>query len=175
LLDTPGAALVFGAGLLLEARELHKRGWTVDALETEESVRRRPELYESFAAVEGCRVVTDLGHCRRQYDRIVVTHVLEFIQQRGKRERLLADLGERLRPDGRLLISLRGWSDVCRAKRTTPEGDGVTTGLGTWTRGYTVQEAEDMVRRAGLEVALRPSPKSQTPEQVRLVCSRPTK
>jgi hypothetical protein len=167
-----GRALVVGAGLLTEAQALLELGWEVDALETHNSVGRRPELYESFSARKGARVLTELARPGRRYRLMVLTHVLEFIEDPAERVSLLAAAAERLATDGRVLMSLRGWSDVRAAKRATPRGDGIVTGLGTWTRGFTVAEAKELLADAELSVIATPHPKSKSPEQIRLVCAR---
>lgn len=171
-LDPAGRALVFGAGLLVESEALAQKGWQVDALETPDSLERRTELYGDFKARSGCRVLSDLADARRRYRAIVVTHVVEFIESPRRRASLLTDLSHRLANNGLLFISLRGWSDVRAAKTQVPRGDGIVTGLGTWTRGFTVAEAERLVSAAGLTVWCSPHPKSKSPEQVRLVCRR---
>ena len=168
----PGAALVFGAGLLAEARALASIGWQVDALETPDSVKRRRELYEAFTNEAGQKIIIDLADAQPRYSLIVVTHVLEFVESQRIRERLLKDLAGRLAKAGVLLLSWRGWADVNACKKQTPRGDGIVTGLGTWTRGYTVEEAQVFILRAGLRVRATPNPNSKTPEQVRLVCQR---
>jgi hypothetical protein len=174
LLDERGRALVLGAGLLVEAQALLDDGWQVDALETPASVNHRPELYAEFDEKPRARVITALAGSGRRYRLVVITHVVEFIEDPGERQRLLASVAERLADNGRLLISLRGWSDVLAAKSATPRGDGIETGLGTWTRGFTVEEAKELLRAAGLSVLASPNPKSKTPEQVRLVCAKTT-
>jgi hypothetical protein len=172
-LDPPGDALVFGAGHLGEARALADLGWRVDALETPDSVSRRADLYDEFALQPGCRVITTLDRGRKDYRLIVVTHVLEFIEQPRERRMTLRQLGAQLAANGFLLLSLRGWADVNAARKRVQRGDGVMTGLGTWTRGYTVEEADQLVASAGLKVTASPrSKRSSTPEQVRLVCQR---
>jgi hypothetical protein len=167
---------VFGAGLLLEAGALADRGWSVDALETPERVARDPELYASFDSRPGCRVLAELGTARSRYHLIVVTHVLEFIEDPVKRHRLLSGLGRRLSNDGLLILSLRGWSDVRAARVLKPRGEGFVTGLRSWVRGFTTAEALDLVSGSGLEVVGGPrTTRSSRPEQVRLVCRKPRK
>jgi hypothetical protein len=158
--------------LLAEAHDLDGRGWKVDALETPTSVEHRRDLYADFDRHERCRVITTLSRGRPKYNLIVVTHVLEFIESVADRAELLSRLSERLRPSGRMLISLRGWSDVRAAKTQSPRGDGIITGLGTWTRGFTVTEACELLASASLMVEQTPHPKSTTPEQVRLICRK---
>jgi hypothetical protein len=170
LLTPAGAALVFGAGLLTEALDLSARGWSVDALETTASVERRIELYAGFGAREGCRVITSFAQARARYQLVVVTHVLEFIESVKERNDVLAELAHRLRRDGRMLLSLRGWSDVRAARSQIARGDGIVTGLGTWTRGYTVAQARNLLSSARLDVEQTPHANSKTPKQVRLVC-----
>lgn len=173
LLNDPGRALVFGAGLLVEANELLRLGWTVDALETARSVEARPRVYGEFAKKHRARVLTELVESRRTYRIITVTHVLEFESDRQKREELLKSLVGRLTDSGVLLLSLRGWSDVGAAKRQVRHGDGFITGLGTWTRGYTVDEAKQMLGRAGLRIWDSPhTSRAATPRQVWLACMR---
>jgi hypothetical protein len=161
--------VVVGAGLLLEATRLAELGWKVDALETPASVDRRREIYAHFAASPSCRVVSS-GDKLARYGLAVCTHVLEFVEDPAERLGLLRLVVDRLSTDGLLLLSLRGWSDVSAARRAVPRGDGIVTGLGTWTRGFSVEEAKEMVRGAGLRVTAMPNPKSKTPEQVRFVC-----
>lgn len=144
----------------------------MDALETPTSVERRTDLYEAFASHDGCRVITQLSQGRSKYALVVVTHVIEFIEDLDGRTEMLTGLSRRLRRDGRLLLSLRGWSDVRAAKTQLPRGDGIVTGLGTWTRGYTVAEAQALLASANLEIEQTPHPRSKTPEQVRVVCRR---
>jgi hypothetical protein len=144
----------------------------VDALETPASVERRTDLYAAFASLDGCRVITDLSQGRSKYALVVVTHVLEFIEDVDERTKVLTGLSQRLRQNGRLLLSLRGWSDVRAAKTQSPRGDGIVTGLGTWTRGYTVAETQALLASASLEIEQTPHPRSKTPEQVRVVCQK---
>jgi hypothetical protein len=173
LLAGAGNALVFGAGLLVEARALAERGWNVDALERPDSLARRSELYAEFSRLPKARVISALDQGKRRYRLIVVTHVLEFIEDADERTDLLAQLVSRLAPQGRLLLSLRGWSDVRAAKTQVARGDGIVTGLGTWTRGFTLEEALELIGRVGLTVETGPrTGRSKTPEQVRLVCRR---
>ena len=116
-------------------------------------------------------MITSLDQARARYDLITVTHVLEFIEDPRERVATLRELGKRLKRTSHLLVSLRGWSDVLSAKKPTRRGDGIVTGLGTWTRGYTVAEARELIDAAGLVIAGAPhGPKSQAPEQVRFVC-----
>lgn len=156
----------------MEAEALAQLGWRVDALETKTSVHRRESVYAEFAARPGVRTITGLEAARKKYRLIVVTHVLEFIEAPRERARVLRDLAGRVTREGILLLSLRGWSDVRAAKRQEHRGDGIVTGLGTWTRGYTVEEARSLIAEAGLEVAATPHPRATSPEQVRLVCRR---
>ncbi len=172
LLDGPGNALVVGAGLLVEAVELAETGWRVDALETAQTLAHRSDVYASFEMRAGCRVLTGLNAARTRYRIVVVTHVLEFIENPKERGQLMQAVASSLTANGRLLLSLRGWSDVNAAKRQEPRGDGIVTGLGTWTRGYSVAEAQELLQSAGLSTACMPNPKSKTPEQVRLVCQK---
>jgi hypothetical protein len=169
-LREPADALVFGAGLMVEAEELRRRGWRTDAIETAKSISRRQELYSGFSGRPGCRVLAGFGDARKKYDLILVTHVLEFVEDPSERTKILRHLRKRLKSDGYLLLSLRGWADVARAKTQTPTGDGIVTGIGTWTRGYSVEEADDLLDGAGLEATQTPNPKSKVPTQVRLVC-----
>lgn len=171
--SSPGHALVFGGGLLLEAIELASLGWTVDVVETADSVERRRILYDEAGCEHHVRILTDLHQSKRRYRVIVVTHVLEFIRSPSERDRTLRSLQERLTAEGCLILSLRGWSDVRAAKTQRPDGDGIVTGLGTWTRGYTVEEAESLLQRAGLAITDGSAgSKAKSPEQVRLVCRR---
>lgn len=163
-----------GAGLLIEARALLALGWQVDALETANSARRRPDLYASFSVEHGARLLTEMGRPQRRYRLVVLTHVVEFIEDSAERLSMLGAAADRLTTHGHLLISLRGWSDVRAAKTATPRGDGIVTGLGTWTRGFTVAEAKELLADAGLSIIASPHPLSKTPEQVRLVCARTT-
>jgi hypothetical protein len=156
----------------VEAEALAELGWRVDALETETSAGRREIVYAEFGARSGMRMITGLDAARKKYRLIVVTHVLEFIEAPRERGRVLRDLAGRLTSQGLLLLSLRGWSDVRAAKRQERRGDGIVTGLGTWTRGYSVEEARSLISQAGLEVAATPHPRATSPEQVRLVCRR---
>jgi hypothetical protein len=169
-----GQALTFGAGFLSEALFLVGRGWTVDALETPASVERRKAMYSEFEGQSKARILTSLDDARTRYRLITVTHVLEFIENPRERKAALRELATRVAANGNLLLSLRGWSDVMAARRPTPRGDGIITGLGTWTRGYTVDEARALVQSAGLLVRHTPhTPRSKTPEQVRFVCALP--
>jgi hypothetical protein len=169
----PGKALVFGAGLLVEANELSGRGWKVDALETSSSIDRRRQLYTQFEDRPGCRVLATLDLAYPKYRIITATHVLEFIEDSQIRDELLRSLANRLAKTGHLLISLRGWSDVRAAKTAKSRGDGVVTGLGTWTRGYTIDEANEFIKRAGIRAVASPHGlRAKAPEQVRLVCQR---
>jgi hypothetical protein len=172
LLRPDGRALVVGAGLLAEAEALLGMGWTVDALETSQSVEHRRELYEGFERARGARMLTKMAPIGLLYRLMVITHVVEFIEDPGERLALLRAATARLAAEGVLLISLRGWSDVRAARRAAPRGDGVVTGLGTWTRGFSVEDAKDLLARAGLAVVASPHPRSKTPEQVRLICKR---
>jgi hypothetical protein len=173
LMGEVGHALVFGAGLLVEAKALADRGWTVDAVETRDRLARAPELYSSFETGSRTRVLTGLKETRRRYRLILVTHVLEFIEDPKERLRVLVDLGNRLTQNGVLLLSLRGWSDVRAAKGQIKRGDGLVTGLGTWVRGFTTAEALSLVAHAGLEGVDGPQTKRSTrPRQVRFVCRK---
>jgi hypothetical protein len=145
-------------------------GWRVDAVETAESIRRREAVYSAFAESRECRVLAGTAGARTAYDLAVVTHVLEFVEEPAERRKLLRDIAGRLTNSAVLLLSLRGWSDVKAARRAEPRGDGIVTGLGTWARGYTVEEANAMLAECGLEAVATPHPRSKTPEQVRLVC-----
>ena len=175
-LDRPGRAFVLGAGLLAEATALRDLGWKVDALETPESLAARVNLYQHWTeASPDCRVITADVDAGYGYDLIVITHVLEFVSSPPMRLALLASCASRLAETGYLLLSLRGWSDVNAARTKRAAGDGFVTGLGTWTRGFTRQEAVAMVRSAALEPTVGPQgERSRTPEQVRLVCRRRT-
>jgi hypothetical protein len=173
-LDPPGRALVVGAGLLVEALALLEMGWAVDALETVESVHRRPELYRAFSERARARVLTSVRPPGLKYRLVLITHVLEFVEHPAERLALLRDVADRLTTDGQVLISLRGWSDVRAAAHATPSGDGVVTGLGTWTRGFSVAEAKELLAAIGLTVVASPNPRSSTPEQVRLICQLTT-
>jgi hypothetical protein len=172
LLQIPGRALVFGAGLMAEATALRDLGWKVDALETSASLLNRRDLYEEWSAKSpGCRVFSEMADSRSSYDLVVITHVLEFVPSPVVRTRILRECARRLDKEAILLLSLRGWSDVNAAKRKTPASDGFVTGLGTWTRGFDVAEASKLVRSVGLEVFTGPRGiRSRFPEQVRLVC-----
>jgi hypothetical protein len=169
----PADALVFGAGLLREAIELSDRDWRVDVLETRDSIERREGPYGEFAKRSGCRVITTLDEARPRYRVITATHVFEFIENTSDRDNLLRGLADRLAKSGFLLVSLRGWPDVLAAKTATPQGDGVITGIGTWTRGYSMKDALDFLSPAGLRiVAGPPGGHAKRPEQVRLICQR---
>jgi hypothetical protein len=170
-LDRGRNSLVFGAGLLAEAEALERLGWRVDALETQESLARREDLYLDFSSRTGNRVLTEIAEARPKYGVVTATHVLEFIESPLVRRRLLRELGQRLSAEGVLLLSLRGWSDVLAAKRRTFRGDGVVTGLGTWTRGFSLPEAEELLGSVGLKIVGGPrTSRSKNPEQVRLLC-----
>ncbi len=170
----PGEALVFGAGLLVEANELLNRDWTVDVLETSDTIERRKTIYDEFRLRPRCRVIATLDLARSCYNVVTVTHVLEFIEDPRFRDDLLRSLADRLAGEGSLLLSLRGWSDVLAAKKVERRGDGVVTGLGTWTRGYSIDETNELIKRAGLQVAASPQGKrARRPEQVRFICRKP--
>lgn len=170
----PGIALVFGAGLLAEADALVRRNWIVDALETRASIEARTDFYSKWVEdYPNVRVITDLAETKRKYRIITVTHVIEFIPDPALRCSILRDLRARLTNDGRLLLSLRGWSDVNAAKNKRRRGDGFITGLGTWTRGYTIAEAKSLLESTGLCVDSTPhSSRAKSPEQVRLLCRK---
>jgi hypothetical protein len=171
LFDDAGRALVFGAGLLVEAAFLADKGWFVDALETPDSVARRDSLYSEFSKRPGCAVLTSLREASPPYDIVVATHVLEFIEDPEERSELLSALVRMLGGNGRAYLSLRGWADVLAAKSKIARGDGIVTGLGTWTRGFTIEEAVNLIERAGLEIEMTPhTERARAPEQIRLVC-----
>lgn len=173
LLQAPGAALVFGAGLLGEAVWLSSRGWKVDALETIDSIKRRESIYVPFANQGHCRIIGNLAMARKRYNLITVTHVLEFIENPEQRVCLLRQLTQRLTNKGILLLSLRGWSDVLAAKHQAAQGDGIVTGLGTWVRGFSIPEGLDLAKLGGLRVVRTPhGRRASSPEQVRFVCQR---
>jgi hypothetical protein len=174
LLDQADHAFVLGAGLMAEATALRDLGWKVDALETPASLQARAEFYREWIDNSpGCRVITADDEAGNGYAVIVITHVLEFVPSPSERLRLLVSCAERLAKDGLLLLSLRGWADVNAARNKRPDGDGFVTGLGTWTRGYTREEAIALTSAAGLELAPGPQgARSHTPEQVRLVCRK---
>jgi hypothetical protein len=174
IFDKPGAALVFGAGLLAEADALVRRNWIVDALETRASVEARSDFYNTWAeGYRNVRIITDLTETKRKYRIITVTHVIEFIPDPALRCSILRDLRTRLTNDGRLLLSLRGWSDVNAAKNKHRSGDGIITGLGTWTRGYTMAEAKTLLESTGLCMDSTPhSSRAKSPEQVRFLCRK---
>jgi hypothetical protein len=170
----PGKALVFGAGLLVEANGLIDRRWSVDALETADTINRRQNIYDEFGHRRGCRVIATLDSATSGYDIITVTHVLEFIEEPQLRDSVLRSLADLLATTGSLLLSLRGWSDVRAARHVEWRGDGMVTGLRTWTRGYSVDEASELVERAGLRVVASPQgQRARRPEQVRFICQRP--
>lgn len=175
MFDKPGTALVFGAGLLAEADALARKNWTVDALETQASIEARSEFYDTWVKhYQNVRIITDLTQTKRKYRIITVTHVVEFIPDPSLRRSILRDLRTRLTNDGRLLLSLRGWSDVNAAKIRHQRGDGFVTGLGTWTRGYTMAEAMSLLESTGLSVDSTPhTSRAKSPEQVRLLCRKP--
>jgi hypothetical protein len=167
-----GNALVVGAGLLVEAAALKEIGWRVDALETPDSIARRPDLYADFAT-HRCRILADISQARVRYELAVITHVLEFIPDPKKRHSLLSQVSMRLQPEGIVLLSLRGWSDVYASSKWVKSGEGVRTGIGTWTRGFTRNEAEKLIGKSGLIAVGGPQgARSKTPEQVRIVCQR---
>lgn len=175
LLGRPGRALVLGAGLLAEATALRDLSWKIDALETPTSLAARSDFYAEWETKSpGCRVVASLDDVHAPFDLIVITHVLEFVPSPAERTALLSACRDRLALDhGRLLLSLRGWSDVNAARTKRPAGDGFVTGLGTWTRGFTRSEAEALIQEAGLTLSEGPQgARSKSPEQVRLVCRR---
>jgi hypothetical protein len=170
--EKPGRALVAGGGHLVEAESLAVRGWEVDATEIYMAMEVRRKLYLEWTHQPKRRVALATDLKRSIYDLILVTHVLEFIEVRTEREALLRSLSARLSREGRLLLSLRGWSDVRAAKHLEKVRDGYITGLGTWTRGYTMDEAEKLVQAANLRVVGGPrGPRSCHPEQVRIVCA----
>lgn len=170
LLVPRGRALVFGAGLLLEAERLAELGWEVDAVETTASIARRQDLYLAFAERSSCRVLDGTVSLADHYALATITHVLEFIEHPRQRRTLLSDITSKLDSEGVLLLSLRGLADVLAARHATPRGDGVVTALGTWTRGFSVAEAKELITAAGLVITGAPNPKSRTPEQVRVIC-----
>lgn len=157
--------------MLGEAEVLLRDGWTVDALETPESIARRSDLYAAFSARPAARVISSIEQARRSYRLICVTHVLEFIEDPPSRLEALRELRTRLSPRGHLLLSLRGWSDVLAASKAYPRGDGIITGIGTFTRGFSLEEAFELLEATGLKVVDSPhGPRAKKPEQVRLVC-----
>jgi len=173
LLDKPSRALVFGAGHLLEAEVLLARGWQVDAHDTPDCIGKLANAYSAFGQQKGARVLNAQTAFRPLYRLITLTHVLEFIQDPQRRHSTLQHLGERLSKEGIILLSLRGWSDVNAAKTKRKDGDGITTGLGTWTRGYSVEKATALVRSCGLHIYRSPmTTRAMQPEQVRIVCKR---
>ncbi len=168
-----GRALVFGAGLSLEGLVLAERGWAVDVLDTIETVRRREDIYSAFGELPGCGVITHLSQGRGNYSLIVVTHVLEFIPPPRRRLRFLEEMGRQLTPEGDLLLSLRGWDDVLATNHRAPMEDGIVTGVGTFARGYDRDQAEALVRSAGLTVSREPDlAPSRHCRGVRFVCRR---
>ncbi|MEV0194873.1 methyltransferase domain-containing protein [Nonomuraea sp. NPDC050691] len=173
--SSPSQGLLFGAGLLVEASALADRGWSVDAVELPQTIVRHVDEYLEWSRRPDCRILVDLQDLRPLYDVIIVTHVLEFIENRRKREKILKTLARHLAPKGKLLLSLRGWSDVNAARKREKSGDGVITGLGTWTRGYSLDEAIHLIASAGLSVSESPSGiRARHPEQVRIICQHKT-
>lgn len=157
--------------MLVEAEALLDLKWSVDALETDASVSFREDLYSEFRSNKGARLISSLDDAAKSYRLVTVTHVLEFIPRPAERTRTLRALGGKLAKAGVLLLSLRGWSDVNAAKSKRPHADGIITGLGTFTRGYTIQEAEDLIGAANLKILDSPhGNRAKRPEQVRVIC-----
>lgn len=118
-------------------------------------------------------MIRSLADTGRMYRAITVTHVLEFVDSPDERLSLLTSLRDKLAREGDLFLSLRGWQDVNVAATRQRHSDGIITGIGTFTRGYSVDEASALVNKAGLVVSASPhGPRARFPKQVRFVCRK---
>ncbi|HEX3576534.1 MAG TPA: methyltransferase domain-containing protein, partial [Rhodopila sp.] len=137
------SVLDYGAGLGLGADAM--RGVLGDQA-TVHTLEPDPSRWQSGVAP----TYTDNSQINRQYDLITNTNVLNVLPQ-SMRDEVVQDIGAKLAPGGKALITTRGWSgDVANTKNAAPgpEPNSVyvqRSGGPVFQRGFTTGELQGYV------------------------------
>lgn len=156
-----GRVLELGAGCLRNALHLQKLGYRVFVLEVPGMKPRFPAQYKMFESRNG-RVLAEFPK-EIKFHVALATFVIETICDPKVRTSLLRATRHHLTPDGSLILSVRGPSDVVTA---TAKGkrcsDGYFTPNQTFSRAYTRAELQRFLTSCGfrqLEFLHKPSTK----------------
>jgi hypothetical protein len=131
-----GQVLEIGGGCLRNALYLQESGFRVSVFEVKGVRERFPREYERFERLGG-RVYHQLP-TRGWFDLAISTFVIETICSPSMRATIVSGVGNLLRPNGCLVLSVRGPSDLVTADNTGRRcADGYVTPGFTFSRSYT--------------------------------------
>ena len=90
----------------------------------------------------------------KRFDWVMLNYVLNVIATPAERVKVLQDVRGRLKPGGRLLVSVRGDREINSAvkKDWRRQGDGWVTSRDTFQKGYTQKELEADLTENGFKI-----------------------
>jgi hypothetical protein len=144
------AILEFGSGCLRNSLFLQKRGYQhLTVVELIETIDRFTNEYERFRKAGG--IVLHAIPSDRRFDCVIAAFVLETICPVARREETLRRLVQALRPQGILVLAIRGPKDIKAADLAACryEKRAFVTTQKTFIRKYSVPEIMSLVRRHG--------------------------
>jgi SAM-dependent methyltransferase len=140
--------LDFGAGSLRNSIHLLDLGFKVTAFDLKTIEDRFGKEYQDFRRRGGN--VTFTIPSRKRFKIVVITFALETICCRGQRLDALRAVFHMMKPDGVLIISIRGPADLVTANGSGRRcSDGFFTPNLTFSRSYSAKQLENLVRAAG--------------------------
>jgi hypothetical protein len=140
-----GAVLEVGGGCLRNAIYLQRAGFMVSVLEIKGVRERFTAQYLQFESLGG-RLMEDLPR-KEAFHLALTTFVIETVCDPKVRLSLVSRIRNLLRPDGCLILSARGPSDVLTVhKRGKRCSDGYITPSFTFSRPYTRVQLDRFLR-----------------------------
>lgn len=147
--------LDYGCGRYLrDSAFLAVNGFTVDAVDLEEQVRRIDE--------ERVRLVKSVSSSINEsnYDAALLNFVLQVLPTEEQRQDVLSKVYSAIKPQGYLILSLRNKRDMkhCVESNGTPYNDGFLMRRGkalTFVRGYEREEVERMLSKMHIMEIIR--------------------
>lgn len=121
------AKLDYGAGLGLGAKVLGS------------------ETFEPFAD-KWSPDYTKPDQIKKKYDLITCMHVVNVIEDKKDRDKVVKHIGELLNQNGEAYFATRSKNDVDSTKKATKHKDGILTGIGTFQKGFTQAEFNDYIK-----------------------------
>ena len=180
----PGAAVLeVGAGYLRNALFLQQQGYRVTVVELAATRTRFIERYECFEKAGGRFVESAQARNGRPmafrpwggpFAVAVVTFVIETICVPDARVALLRKCRGMLRPNGSLIIAVRGVADVVTANASGVScSDGYVTPQKTFIRSYTAQQLTAVLKCAGFRsITLLHAKGTKAPEYLYALATR---
>jgi hypothetical protein len=169
-----GRVLELGGGCLRNALYLQRAGFNVTTIEVKGVEERFPSQYRNFRKRGGLAWWSCPPKIRDRFDLVVATFVIETICDPDSRKRILVFARMSLRSDGKMIMSVRGPSDLVTARATGRRcSDGFITPNFTFARAHNRAQLKRFLLSCGFnKIEFLHKQKTVQPEYLHVIAWR---